>query len=65
MISGKLSSGGCIKSIATIVALLAAAGFAGAAAVSSNPGAIDYLKNLVESLDLNKFTDIVMTALKN
>ncbi|KAL1192352.1 hypothetical protein V5N11_012530 [Cardamine amara subsp. amara] len=65
VISGKLSSGGCIKSIATTAALLAAAGFAAAAAVSSNPEAIDYLKNLVETLDVNKFTETVMTALKN
>lgn len=61
VISGKLSSGGCIKTIATTAALLAA----GAAAVSANPNAIAYVKNLVESLDLNKITETVMTALKN
>ncbi|KAG7655279.1 Transmembrane protein 214 [Arabidopsis suecica] len=65
VIAGKLSSGGCIKSIATTAALLAATGFAGAAALSANPEAIAYLKNLVESLDINKFTETVMTALKN
>ncbi|XP_010460098.1 PREDICTED: uncharacterized protein LOC104741034 [Camelina sativa] len=63
VISGKLSSGGCIKSIATTAAVLAA-GFAGAAAVSANPEAMAYVNNLVESLDLNKFTETVMSVLK-
>ncbi|EOA39878.1 hypothetical protein CARUB_v10008554mg, partial [Capsella rubella] len=64
VISGKLSSGGCIKSIATTASLLAV-GCAAAAAVSANPEALAYVKNLVESLDLNKFTDTVMTAWNN
>lgn len=62
MISGKLSSGsGVIKGLA-IVAVLAAAG---AAAISANPEAIAELKGQVESWDLNKITESVMTAFKN
>ncbi|EFH66827.1 hypothetical protein ARALYDRAFT_313192 [Arabidopsis lyrata subsp. lyrata] len=59
VIAGKLSSGGCIKSIATTAALLAATGFAGAAAVSANPEAIAYLKNLVD------FSEKKVRTLKN
>ncbi|KAG2320950.1 hypothetical protein Bca4012_056031 [Brassica carinata] len=62
VISGKLSSGsGVIKGVA-IVAVLAAAG---AAALSANPEAITELKEQVESWDLNRFTESVMTAFKN
>ncbi|XP_013653341.2 uncharacterized protein LOC106358137 [Brassica napus] len=62
VISGKLSSGsGVIKGLA-IVAVLAAAG---AAAISANPEAVAELKGQVESWDLNKITESVMTALKN
>ncbi|KAG5378999.1 hypothetical protein IGI04_026841 [Brassica rapa subsp. trilocularis] len=62
VISGKLSSGsGVIKGLA-IVAVLAAAG---AAAISANPEAIAELKGQVESWDLNKITESVMTAFKN
>ncbi|KAJ0247633.1 hypothetical protein HA466_0160700 [Hirschfeldia incana] len=62
MISGKLSSGSsCIKGIAIAAALAAA----GAAALSANPEAIAELKNQMESWDINKFTESVMTAFKN
>lgn len=62
MISGKLSSGsGYFKGVA-IAAVLAAAG---AAALSANPEVIEELKSQVESLDLSKLTESVMTAFKN
>lgn len=62
VLSGKLSSGsGVIKGVA-IVAVLAAAG---AAAMSANPEAIAELRDQVESWDLNKITESVMTAFKN
>ncbi|KAG2269138.1 hypothetical protein Bca4012_071439 [Brassica carinata] len=62
VISGKLSSGsGYFKGVA-IAAVLAAAG---AAALSANPEVIEELKSQVESLDLSKLTESVMTAFKN
>ncbi|XP_009115558.1 uncharacterized protein LOC103840791 [Brassica rapa] len=62
VISGKLSSGsGYFKGVA-IAAVLAAAG---AAALSANPEVIEELKSQVESLDLSRLTESVMTAFKN
>jgi len=48
--------------------VLAAAGAAAAAVLSSNPEVTNELKNLVDSLELheyiNKYTEVITTALK-
>ncbi|EOA34920.1 hypothetical protein CARUB_v10020004mg [Capsella rubella] len=65
VISGKLSRGsGCLKGTAIAVVILAAA----AAFLSTNPGATTEIQNLVDSLQLqeylNKYTEVVTSALK-
>ncbi|VVB17076.1 unnamed protein product [Arabis nemorensis] len=65
VISGRLSRGsGCLKGTAITAVVLAAAGAAAAAVLSSNPEAITELRNLVDSLDLNKYAQAITTALK-
>ncbi|KAG7589687.1 Transmembrane protein 214 [Arabidopsis suecica] len=69
VISGRLSRGsGCLKGTAITFVVLAAAGAAAAAVLSSNPDVTNELKNLVDSLELheylNKYTEVITTALK-
>ncbi|KFK41505.1 hypothetical protein AALP_AA2G138500 [Arabis alpina] len=65
VISGRLSRGsGCLKGTAITVVVLAAAGAAAAAVLSSNPEATTELRNLLDSLDLNKYAQAITTALK-
>lgn len=68
MISGRLSRGsGCLKGTAITVVVLAAAGAAVAAVLSSNPEAATEMKNLVDSFELqkylNKYTQVITSAL--